>query len=197
MVASAIPPFLAIPPEAILVSLQLQFHLLSFSWGSLPVGLNIILSSDWPIVVIGLVQWVGLWEHPGWLSTLDTLDRPVRNVAVWGEGGGKGWNHKIGLNKTQPWQYDPVISVFMVILPLRVWTVAEIWPQSFSGFLLCQLSFCVLRGCHSCYCWSYNRHRNLQTAKTDSWKHFLCSLPATYNEFSTNWPNYWLRNNHA
>lgn len=51
----------------------------------LPGGLKVILNSDWPVVVTVLVQWLGLWECPGWLSMLDTLDRPVRNVAVWGE----------------------------------------------------------------------------------------------------------------
>lgn len=141
---------------------------------TLPVGLNVILSSDWLVVVIGLVQWVGLWERPGWLSTLDTLDRPVRNVAVWG-GRKTAEIIKLGWMK-QSWLHDPIVSVFMVILPLRVWTVVGILPQSFSGFLLCQLSFCVLCCRHSCYCWWYSQHTNLQTAKTD-WLMKTLSLP--------------------
>lgn len=62
--------------------LMLALDLHGFGCDYIPVGLNVILSSDWPVVVTGLVECVGLWERPGWLSILDTLDRPVRSVAV-------------------------------------------------------------------------------------------------------------------
>lgn len=65
--------------------------------GDVPQGLKVILSSDWPAVqllvlllvllllVLGLLECVGLWERPTGLSALETRDRPVRRVAVWGK----------------------------------------------------------------------------------------------------------------
>lgn len=158
--------------QQIAVWLQLQLQLL-------PEGLNVILSSDWPVVVTGLVQWVGLWERPGWLSTLETLDRPVRSVAVWGG--------KKNIKKVQAysWQKDSGGSVSLAVVPSRVWTEVEIWPQSSSGFPLGQLSLCVLCCRHFCYCWWCSQHTNLPP-NTESWKH---SLSATCSEFNKHWPN--------
>lgn len=90
---------------------------------------------------------------------------------------------KLGWRKHSP---DRMMSsVFRVILPSKVLTVVEIWPQSFSGFLLCRLSFCVLCCRHSCYCWQYSRNTSLHTAKKTR------SRPATHNEFNTDGLNCW------
>lgn len=43
--------------------LALDLH--GFGCDYIPVGLNVILSSDWPVVDTGLVECVGLWERPG------------------------------------------------------------------------------------------------------------------------------------
>lgn len=129
----------------------------------LPVGLIVILSSDWPVVVAGLEQWVGLGEHPGWLSILETLDRPVRSVAVWRETEEVEDNTDLTCDDLP--QDDVIQLAFRVLLPSKVWTAVEIWPRSFSEFPLCRLSFCVLRCHRSCYCWRYSRRTSLHTAE--------------------------------
>lgn len=133
------------------------------------MGLKVILSSDWPVVVTGLVQWVGLWERPGWLSILDTLDRPVRNVAVWG-GRKKGEKIKRAWTKRSP---DSMIGFYHYItfeglncsgnLASTLFRVSSL-PTEFLCSVLSSLLLLLM--VESAY--------EPADSKTDSWKHFLC-----------------------